>query len=146
MLLAAFLLLQAAPQCTATDANLPAPLAGWTAPGEAFAVGKAVSVQAGDAAKLTGVPAGAKPGGAAMIGFKVDNAGRYGIALDQGGWIDVVPGASGGAALKSTVHGHGPQCSTIRKIVRFDLQPGLYRVYLTGLKNPSARLMLVAPD
>jgi hypothetical protein len=146
MLLAALLMLQAAPQCAATDANLPAPLAGWAAPGDAFAVGKAVTLQAGDVASLTGVPAGAKPGGAAMIGFRIDKAGRYGVALDQGAWIDVVPGATGGATLKSSVHGHGPQCSTIRKIVRFDLQPGAYRVYLTGLKNPTAKLMLVAPE
>ena len=146
MLIAALLLLQAAPQCVATDAALPANLSGWTAPADAFAVNKAVTLNAGDVAKLAGLPAGTRPGGAVTIGFRVETAGRYGVALDQRGWIDVVPGAAGGEALKSVVHGHGPQCSTIRKIVRFDLQPGLYRLYLTGLDKPVAKTMLVAPE
>jgi flagellar basal body rod protein FlgF len=146
MLLAALFLLQAAPQCAATDAALAANLAGWTTPAAAFGVNEAVTLQAGDLAKLRDVPAGTKPGGAAMIEFKVDTAGRYGVALDQRGWIDVVPGTTGGEALKSVAHGHGPACSTIRKIVRFDLQPGTYRLYLTGLDKPSARTMLVAGD
>lgn len=144
MLLAALLLLQAAPQCGATDAALPANLSGWTAPVAEFGANKAVMLQAGELAKLTDVPAGTKPGGAAVIGFKIERAGRYGVALDQRGWIDVVPGASGGEALKSVLHGHGPQCSTIRKIVRFDLKPGVYRLYLTGLDKPAAKVMLVA--
>lgn len=144
MLLAALLLLQAAPQCAATDAALPANLSGWAAPAATFGVNQAVTLQAGEVAKLTGVPAGTKPGGAVMIGFRIDKAGRYGVALDQRGWIDVVPGAAGGEALKSVVHGHGPECSTIRKIVRFDLKPGMYRLYLTGLDKPAAKVMLVA--
>ncbi|WP_423604743.1 hypothetical protein [Sphingomonas sp. MS122] len=149
MLLAALLLLQtapAAPQCTAIDTGLAANLSGWTAPGGELGVNKAARLQAGEVSKFRDVPAGAKPGGAVMIGFKVETAGRYGIALDQRGWIDVVPGASGGEALKSVAHGHGPACSTIRKIVRFDLQPGLYRLYLTGLDLPDAKVMLVADD
>ena len=146
MLLAALLLFQAAPQCAATDAALPANLSGWTASAGEFGVNKAVTLQAGDVAQLAGVPAGTKPGGAVMIGFKVEKAGRYGVALDQRGWIDVVPGASGGDALKSVVHGHGPQCSSIRKIVRYDLQPGVYRLYLTGLDKPAAKTMLVSPE
>jgi hypothetical protein len=144
MLLAALLLLQAAPQCAASDAALPANLSGWTAPVAEFGANKAVMLQAGELAKLTDVPAGTKPGGAAVIGFKIERAGRYGVALDQRGWIDVVPGVSGGEALKSVLHGHGPQCSTIRKIVRFDLKPGVYRLYLTGLDKPAAKVMLVA--
>lgn len=147
LLAAALLMLQAAPApaCVATDAALPANLAGWTAPATGFGVNQAVTLDAGDVAKLPDVPAGAKPGGAAMIGFRIETAGRYGIALDQRGWIDVVPGVSGGEALKSTAHGHGPDCSSIRKVVRFDLQPGLYRLYLTGLASASVKVMLVAP-
>lgn len=145
MLIPALLLLQAATTCAATDAALPANLTGWTAQADGFGVNQAVTLEAGDVAKLPGVPAGAKPGGAVMIGFRIETAGRYGIALDQRGWIDVVPGISGGEALKSTTHGHGPDCSSIRKIVRFDLMPGMYRLYLTGLPNASAKVMLVAP-
>ena len=58
----------------------------------------------------------------------------------------MVPGTAGGEPLKSVAHGHGPACSTIRKIVRFDLKPGAYRLYLTGLDKPDATVMLVAPD
>ncbi|MEG3182301.1 hypothetical protein [Sphingomonas sp. LT1P40] len=147
MLFAALLLLQAAPavaECTATDVGLAANLSGWTTPATAFGVNKAVTLEARDVSKLTGVPAGTKPGGAVMIGFRIEAAGRYGIAPDQRVWIDVVPGVAGGEALKSTAHGHGPKCSTIRKIVRFDLKPGVYRLYVTGLEKPEARVMLVA--
>lgn len=144
MLLAALSLLQAAPQCAAIDAGLTGSLSGWTAPAAAFGINRAVTLNAGDVAKLAGVPAGTKAGGAAMIGFRIEKPGRYGIVLDQRGWIDVVPGASGGEALKSVAHGHGPPCSTIRKIVRFDLQPGTYRLYITGLGKPAAKVMLVA--
>lgn len=144
MLLAALLLQAAAPQCPTADVVLPTNLSGWGVPATEFGVNKAVTVQAGDLAKLADVPAGTRPGGAVMIGFRIDKAGRYGVALDQRGWIDVLPGASGGEALKSVLHGHGPQCSTIRKIVRFDLKPGTYRLYLTGLDKPAAKAMLVA--
>lgn len=146
MLWFAALLLSPQTQCAAMDANLPAPLAGWTAPGEAFAVGKAVTLTAADAASIPGLPSGSKPGGAGILGFKVETAGNYGIALDQGGWIDVFPGIGDAAPLKSVKHGHGPECTTIRKIVRFDLQPGLYRLRLTALSKPTARVMLVAPE
>lgn len=145
MLWFAALLLVPQTQCAAMDVNLPAPLAGWTAPRESFLEGKALTLTATDAASIMGLPAGSKPGGAALLGFNIVTAGRYGIALDQGGWIDVIPGASGGEPLKSVEHGHGPECSTIRKIVRFDLKPGLYRLTLTGLTKPVARVMLVAP-
>lgn len=146
MLIPALLLLQAATSCPATDAALPASLSGWTVQADGFGVNQAVTLEAGDVAKLPGVPAGAKPGGAVMIGFRIETAGRYGIALDQRGWIDVVPGLAGSEALKSTQHGHGPDCSSIRKIVHYDLQPGIYRLYLTGLDQPRAKTMLVAPD
>ena len=144
---AALLLLQTtpAPACVAIDATLPANLSGWIAPATGFGINQAVTLDAGDVAKLPDVPAGAKPGGAVMIGFRIETAGRYGVALDQRGWIDVVPGMSGSQALQSTMHGHGPGCSSIRKIVRYDLQPGLYRLYITGLSSPAVKVMLVAP-
>ncbi len=148
LLTAALLLLQTAPApaCATTDAALPANLSAWTASATGFGVNQAVTLDAGDVAKLPDVPAGAKPGGAVMIGFRIATAGRYGVALDQRGWIDVVPGVAGGEALKSAVHGHGPECSSIRKIVRYDLQPGIYRLYITGLDQPRAKTMLLAPE
>ncbi|MCW3837370.1 hypothetical protein ACFQ1E_15610 [Sphingomonas canadensis] len=128
--LSVLLFAQAVPACAATDAALPPALSGWTAPVEAFGPGQAAVLEVKD--------------GTVEIGFRIETAGRYGIALDQGGWIDVTPlGAA--APLKSAGHGHGPECSTIRKIVQFDLQPGVYRVSLTRLTKPQVKLMLVAP-
>ena len=150
---AALLLVQTAPApavqttaCKATDASLPTGLLGWVKPGDAFTPGKAVELDTIDAAALKGLPAGSKPGKAATIGFRIETAGVYGIALDQGGWIDVLPGAEGGAALTSVKHGHGPECSTIRKIVRFQLTPGLYRLYVSGLPGAKVKAMLVAGE
>ncbi|NYT42760.1 hypothetical protein HZY97_18440 [Sphingomonas sp. R-74633] len=148
---AALLLLQTAPAaqttaCKATDASLPTSLIGWVKPGDEFVPGKAVELDTIDGAALKGLPAGSKPGKAAMIGFKIERAGIYGVALDQGGWIDLLPGTEGGAALTSVKHGHGPDCSTIRKIVRFDLKPGLYRLYVSGLSTPKVKAMLVSGD
>ncbi len=145
MFLAAILLFQAAPQCPATDAALPANLSGWTAQADGFGVNRAVTLDAGDVAKLPSFPAEVKPGGAVMIGFRIKTTGRYGIALDQRGWVDVVSSVSRDEVLKSKAHGHGPDCSSIRKIVRFDLQPGIYRLYVTGLATPTVKVMLVAP-
>jgi hypothetical protein len=71
----------------------------------------------------------------------VRKAGTFGVALDQLGWIDVAP--TRGKALELSAHGHGPNCSTIRKIVRYQLRPGTYRVSVTKLKEARARLMLV---
>jgi hypothetical protein len=53
---------------------------------------------------------------------------------------------SSDTALVSTAHGHGPECSTIRKIVRFKLDPGSYRLYLTGLAQPRVKAMLVVGE
>jgi hypothetical protein len=148
---AALLLLQTAPAaqttaCKATDASLPTALLGWVKPGDEFVPGKAVELDTIDGAALKGLPVGSKPGKAAMIGFKVATAGTYGVALDQGGWIDLLPGTEGGAALASVKHGHGPECSTIRKIVRFDLKPGVYRLYVSALSTPKVKAMLLAGE
>ena len=150
MLLAALLLAQTASAqtaaCKATDASLPASLTAWSVPGDELTPGKAVSLDTVDSASLKGVPAGTKPGRAATIGFRIATAGTYGVALDQPGWIDVLPGTTGGAALTSVQHGHGPECSTIRKIVRFKLDAGSYRLYLSGLAQPKAKVMLVSGE
>lgn len=115
-------------QCRTLDANLPRAVQGWKRTGRGLDTGHAVTLNAGrDRALNTSVT--------------IRRAGTYGIALDQAGWIDVAPGR--GKALKSSAHGHGPRCSTMRKIVRYRLQPGTYRVSLTKLKEARARLMLV---
>ncbi|MHA6718943.1 hypothetical protein ACX40Y_05775 [Sphingomonas sp. RS6] len=148
MLILALLLAQTDPAqttaCKATDASLPAAMAGWSSPGDALTIGRAVALDTVDGASLKGIPAGAKPGRAATIEFEIERAGTYGIALDQRGWIDVLPGTARGEPLSSVAHGHGPDCSTIRKVVRFRLEPGRYRVFVTRLAQAKAKLMLIA--
>lgn len=168
MLLAALLLAQTTPApCTAMDANLPAPLAAWTTPGQGdpgdltrpvvllsrtpedqarLDASPGVSIDVGEAVAraVANPPVAAQTGGVVHIGFRIDKPGTYGIALDQPGWIDVAP--RGGAPLASTRHGHGPACSTIRKIVRFELQPGRYELRLSKLTRPQARVMLVTGE
>jgi len=115
-------------RCRTLDTALPATLRGWKISGRGLDTGHAVKLDAGrDNALSTRVT--------------IRRAGTYGIALDQAGWIDVSPAR--GKPLESVAHGHGPECSTIRKIVRYKLRPGTYRVELTRLKAARARLMLV---
>lgn len=148
LLLAPLPVVQAVPQqqCTAMDVNLPAALTLWTTPGHGApddlirpAVFKAMPKE-----QIRGLPASAKDGGATGVDFVIDKPGIYGIAIDQGAWIDVVP--DDGAPLMSVKHGHGPECSTIRKIVRFDLKPGTYRLYVSGLASVNVKVMLTIGD
>jgi hypothetical protein len=117
----------AAPACTETDGDLPANLTAWRNPGPLASV-----VRAGQAVIVA--PA------TTPVTLEIAEAGTYGIAIDQGAWIDV---ARDGAMLHSAMHGHGPDCATIRKIVDFQLQPGRYTITLSRTQNPSARLLVV---
>lgn len=129
MLLTALALTLATPQqCRSYDTRLPRPLAGWTRPGRGLDTGHAVTLNAGRDGKLATT-------------VHIRKAGTFGIALDQAGWIEVQPAR--GKPLESVTHGHGPECSTIRKIVRYRLRPGTYRVTVNKLKATRARLMLV---
>jgi hypothetical protein len=117
---------QPAPACAATDQALPASLAPWRSPAPAGAVvrpGIAVSVP--PTAPLT---------------VEIAEAGTYGVAIDQGAWIDM---AHDGTVLHSVNHGHGPACSTIRKIVDFALEPGRYTLTLSRTEAPAIRLLVV---
>lgn len=127
MLLTALALTIAAP-CRSYDAGLPRPLAGWTRVAPGLDTGHATTLRAGrDKAVATTI--------------RIRKAGTFGIALDQPGWIDLSP--MRGKPLDSVAHGHGPECSTIRKIVRFRLQPGSYRVSVSRMTKDRAKLMLV---
>lgn len=139
------LLAQTAPApCTRVDAVLPSALVGWRENGDDLSNGRALTVVAVDpaAARLTDIPAPTRPGKMVLASLTVARAGTYGIALDQAAWIDLYPQRSG-AALTSTAHGHGPACTSIRKIVRYQLVPGTYFVAVSGMQQPRAKLMLV---
>lgn len=80
-------------------------------------------------------------GRGAVLALRIDRAGIYRVALADAAWIDLI-GPAG--PVRSNAHGHGPNCSGIRKIVDFELTPGDYRIQLSGTEAASTRL-LVAP-
>lgn len=75
-----------------------------------------------------------------MVPIEVKKAGRLVVALDAGAWIDVV---RDGKIVKSATHGHGPACSSIRKMVEFDVTPGRYLLQIVNAPAQSIRAMAV---
>ncbi|MEI9927147.1 MAG: hypothetical protein WDN44_04775 [Sphingomonas sp.] len=128
MIIAMLALAAAAPACGTLDARLPRDLAGWTRAGTTLDTGHAVTLAAGR-------------GKAAETRVTIRKAGLFGIAADQQAWIDVYP-ARGARAFEMASESKGPYCSTIRKIVRYRLRPGTYRVTATKLTAPRVKLML----
>ncbi|MBB5685628.1 homogentisate 1,2-dioxygenase [Sphingobium boeckii] len=131
--------------CGAMDAALPAELNGWTRVTDgAVVVGQTRALTLSPIAALTFVVAPGRAADAGTFGavmtFDVATSGHYRVALGQGAWIDLV---KDGKALTSTTHSHGPACSTIRKIVDFDLVPGRYVLQLSGAKAAAMPVMVV---
>ncbi len=147
-----------APQaCVTMDVELPPELVGWTAK-----TPLAAATVAADLAKASLVPGKAylatlpatptvtyvvqpeKPGGSVSHGglfdLTVQSAGTYVIALGTGAWIDVL---KDGAPMMSGSHGRGPNCTTLRKMVTFDLQPGAYVVQISA-NGPAELPIMVA--
>lgn len=124
--------------CAAMDASLPAEFGGWgvrTPLGAeaALAPGKAVEARLRPTPQVRYPVTPEKPGGTASHGgvldLDIDWAGTYAVALGAGAWIDVI---EDGKAVASTAHGHGPACSTIRKVVDFPLKAGRHVVQISG--------------
>ena len=147
-----------APACAVLDKDIPTELAGWTdkaalsAATSAAGLSKAVLVP-GKAylATLAPTPDVAyvvqpeKPGGTVSKGglfsLTIDKPGAYVIALGSGAWIDVL---KDGAGARSTAHGRGPACTTLRKMVTFDLTPGVYVVQVSANAEASLPIMVAA--
>jgi len=156
------LLLQVAPAVPAASSAVcsgtfvySAPFAAWTSAkaSNAPVIGAATDiapVPVADAKFVTAPDRAAKPGtGAVVAGFDVPVVGIYRIAVGgaalrpKGIWIDVV---AGGEALKSVAHEEGPACSTIAKVVDFDLPAGHYTLQLAGIPDPSTPVrVLILP-
>ena len=127
MLLTALALSLATQTCRSYDTALPAPLSGWRRSGRGLDTGHSVTLaRNGDSIRTT---------------MRIRKAGTFGVAIDRNGWIDVAPDR--GRPLRIASENRGPECSTIRKIVRYKLRPGTYRVSVNKLKATRARLMLV---
>jgi hypothetical protein len=141
--------------CSAMDKTLPADLAAWTAQtplaaatgaatlGKATLVpGKAVTAELPQTPDVHFVTQPEKPGGTVshggMFELKIDKAGTYVIGLGSGAWIDVL---KDGKPLVSTAHARGPDCSTLRKMVDFPLEPGRYVLQVSA--NADAKLPIL---
>lgn len=140
--------------CPATPAALPAGMESWSRPARAsagataakatpLAIGTAVTATLLPTPRVTYAMRPEKPGGSVSSGgvfaFTVSTAGRYRVALGSGAWIDVLGGTT---PAVSVAHGHGPACSTVRKMVDFDLQPGRYLLQVAGNGTPTLPLMV----
>lgn len=142
--------------CPPGASALPTELAGWTVRQPLTA---ATQASAEDGARLTigrGVDAALsptaevrygvrpeKPGGPGSYGglfaFTVDQPGTYRVALGSGGWVDVV---QGDRVIPSSAHGHGPECSGVRKMVDFSLRPGRYTLQIVASGQAALPLMV----
>lgn len=143
--------------CPITPLALPAELAGWRAGRVATASAQATGAPALSPGQGTRValhpiahvslpvrPAKPGPGGhAGLLAFHVPRAGRYRVLQGAPGWMEMV---RNGRAIASTTHGHGPQCSGIRKMVDFDLGPGRHVLELVGVADPVVTVMVQRID
>lgn len=127
MILIAFALAGTAAPCKTYDTNLPRDLSGWTRAGR--------TLDTGHSLMLTGRAR------AAETKVTIRKAGTFGIAVDQQAWVDLYRGR--GKPLDMASESRGPACSTIRKIVRYNLRPGTYRVTVTNMTAGRAKVMLV---
>lgn len=133
---------------------VPAELVGWARMTDVTAGGNAtgapmLTIGVGARASLLPTPKVAYPlppekpgdpaGSGGLFAFAVPVAGRYRVALGSGAWIDVV---RDGIAVTSAAHGHGPDCSGIRKMVDFDLRAGRYLLQIAGNAGPTLPLMV----
>ncbi|WP_313809529.1 hypothetical protein, partial [Sphingobium sp.] len=86
------------------------------------------------------VPPGKNPpkSYAGLFTLSVKRPARIGMALSDAAWIDI---AIGRTPLTSVDHGHGPACSGIRKIVWFDLPPGIHTIQIAAAPRPAIRIM-----
>jgi hypothetical protein len=138
------------PACAAPDGVLepwarPIPL---TASGDprrlaALAIGQAVDLALLPTPQIKYALRPEKPGGSVsfggLIGIVVTQAGTYRVALGSGAWIDVL---RGGKPLTSIAHGHGPDCTGVRKMVDFVLQPGRYTVQIAANGDPAIKVLV----
>ena len=156
MLAAAHVMPVAAPAACAGPGKLPPELAGWATPRRLTAattqaeLGLAtLPVGVGVRAMLAPTPrvAYAVPpehaGGAITLGglfaFTVTQGGTYRVALSGPAWIDLI---ADGRTMASSAHGHGPDCTGIRKQVDFALTPGRYVLQIAGASDPALTRMV----
>lgn len=148
-------------QAATPEASCPAPAQpdGWTAQqgvtagaGVAapvtLAIGRSARAELLPVSRITYPAPPSKAAGADSMGgvfaFDAATAGAYRVALSSAVWVDVV---AGDKELASEAHGHGPDCSGIRKYVDFRVaSPGRYLVQVSGSATPSITVMISRID
>lgn len=145
-----------APVCSQGKAVLPPELVAWSSPvpvqaakdaralaAAELTVGQAATATLLRTSDLHYVVRPEKPGGSVSYGglfrFAVKESGAYRVALGSGAWIDVLKGKT---AIESIAHGHGPECSDIRKMVDFSLKPGRYVLQIAANGGDSLPLLI----
>ena len=146
----------ATPACAAMDAALPAGLEDWnrgtplktvSKAGELgdtlVTVGKGYTAALGRTTSIYMPVAPEKPGGSVsysgLFAFTVPQAGNYTVALSTAAWIDVI---EDGKALEPLSFGHGPECTTIRKMVVYPLKAGQHVLQIAGSGAETAKLLV----
>ena len=141
--------------CAATDKDLPPGLSDWngkaglaTATGAehlghaVLALGKGYEASLLNTPKVTMPVQPEKPGGsvayAGLFSFTVETEGAYTVALSTPAWIDVL---EDGKSVEPASFGHGPACTTIRKMVVFSLKAGTHTLQVSA--NPAATVKLL---
>ena len=144
------------PACATTDAAMPAGLEDWNGAAPLKTVSKAadlgdtlVTIGKGYAAALGRTSsvylpvAPEKPGGSVsysgVFAFTVPQAGNYTVALSTAAWIDVI---EDGKALEPLSFGHGPECTTIRKMVVYPLKAGQHVLQIAGSGAETTKLLV----
>ncbi|MEW5684193.1 MAG: homogentisate 1,2-dioxygenase [Pseudomonadota bacterium] len=145
---------EAAPNCPADAAPLPAELSAWKTPAPLTAgasptaaaglkIGQTAAATLQKTPEVTYALRPEKPGGSVSYGgvFAVDvaKAATYTVALSTGAWIDVV---RDGKSLSSVAHGRGPACTGVRKMVAFPLEPGRYLIQIAANGEPGLGIMV----
>jgi hypothetical protein len=144
--------------CPATPVALPTELASWPSPKPLAAAANAQGLEAatltpGEAVDLSLRPTPdvtyalrpERPGGSVSHGgmaqVRIEKAGVYRVAISTAAWLDVLRDGKG---LTSVAHGHGPDCSGIRKMVDFRLEPGSYVLQIVGNGAPTVRVLVAS--
>ncbi len=146
-----------APMCASPGA-LPPALAAWGEPHSSLnaaakpratkdallALGRAYDATLQPTPTVRYAVAPEKPGGSVSFGgvfaFDVPEAGTYRISLSTHSWTDVI---ENGRALQSVAHGHGPECTSLAKMVDYVLKPGRHILQIAANGEPGVGLMVV---
>lgn len=108
-----------------------------------LALGKGYEAKLAKKADVVFVVEPEMPGGSVsysgLFSFTVETASDYTVALGAAAWIDVL---EDGKALEPLKFGHGPACTTIRKMVTYPMNPGVHVLQVAGNGADKLKLMV----